>query len=87
MELKATMVSAKLCTDLIIYTVLSIYRKVSFFKNAATVGPVPVRQSSLFVLLQAGRSSKRQLVLFPGGIERHVKIKTCSVSVLTIVMV
>ena len=30
---------------------------------------------------QAGRSSKRQLFLFPGGIERHVKIKTCSVSV------
>ena len=30
---------------------------------------------------QAGRSSKRQLVLFPGGIERHVKIKTCSVGV------
>ena len=33
------------------------------------------------VLPQAGRSSKRQLFLFPGGIERHVKIKTCSVSV------
>uniref|UniRef100_A0A672IHS6 MyTH4 domain-containing protein n=1 Tax=Salarias fasciatus TaxID=181472 RepID=A0A672IHS6_SALFA len=28
----------------------------------------------------AGRSSKRQLFLFPGGIERHVKIKTCSVA-------
>lgn len=38
----------------------------------------------MFVLLQAGRSSKRQLVLFPGGIERHVKIKTCTVSVPTI---
>lgn len=35
----------------------------------------------MFVLPQAGRSSKRQLFLFPGGIERHVKIKTCSVSV------
>lgn len=35
--------------------------------------------------LQAGRSSKRQLVLFPGGIERHVKIKTCSVSFPTII--
>ena len=35
----------------------------------------------VFVLPQAGRSSKRQLFLFPGGIERHVKIKTCSVSV------
>ncbi|XP_077381905.1 unconventional myosin-XV [Festucalex cinctus] len=30
--------------------------------------------------MMAGRSSKRQLVLFPGGLERHVKIKTCSVS-------
>ncbi|XP_077460372.1 unconventional myosin-XV [Stigmatopora argus] len=30
--------------------------------------------------MMAGRSSKRQLFLFPGGLERHVKIKTCSVS-------
>ncbi|XP_074485793.1 unconventional myosin-XV [Sebastes fasciatus] len=30
--------------------------------------------------VMAGRSSKRQLFLFPGGIERHVKIKTCSVA-------
>lgn len=29
---------------------------------------------------QAGRSAKRQLFLLPGGIERHLKIKTCSVS-------
>lgn len=29
--------------------------------------------------LQAGRSAKRQLFLLPGGIERHLKIKTCSV--------
>ncbi|XP_078145991.1 unconventional myosin-XV [Centroberyx gerrardi] len=28
----------------------------------------------------AGRSSKRQLFLFPGGIERHLKVKTCSVA-------
>ncbi|XP_063042858.1 unconventional myosin-XV [Engraulis encrasicolus] len=28
----------------------------------------------------AGRSSKRQVFLLPGGIERHLKIKTCSVS-------
>ena len=35
----------------------------------------------MFILPQAGRSSKRQLFLFPGGIERHAKIKTCSVSV------
>ncbi|KAL8175330.1 UNVERIFIED_CONTAM: hypothetical protein K2H54_019756 [Gekko kuhli] len=28
----------------------------------------------------AGRSSKRQLVLLPGGIEKHLKIKTCSVA-------
>ncbi|MCI4393509.1 hypothetical protein PGIGA_G00158100 [Pangasianodon gigas] len=28
----------------------------------------------------AGRSSKRQLFLFPGGIERHLKIKTCTVA-------
>uniref|UniRef100_A0A8C5PU39 MyTH4 domain-containing protein n=1 Tax=Leptobrachium leishanense TaxID=445787 RepID=A0A8C5PU39_9ANUR len=28
----------------------------------------------------AGRSSKRQLFLLPGGIERHLKIKTCSVA-------
>uniref|UniRef100_A0A8C6WNH2 MyTH4 domain-containing protein n=1 Tax=Neogobius melanostomus TaxID=47308 RepID=A0A8C6WNH2_9GOBI len=30
--------------------------------------------------MMAGRSSKRQLFLFPGGIERHVKLKTCSVA-------
>ncbi|XP_029006805.1 unconventional myosin-XV [Betta splendens] len=30
--------------------------------------------------VMAGRSSKRQLFLFPGGIERHVKIKTCTVA-------
>ncbi|KAK6288463.1 hypothetical protein J4Q44_G00388370, partial [Coregonus suidteri] len=30
--------------------------------------------------MMAGRSSKRQLFLLPGGIERHLKIKTCSVS-------
>lgn len=30
--------------------------------------------------MQAGRSAKRQLFLLPGGIERHLKIKTCSVS-------
>ncbi|XP_044046113.1 unconventional myosin-XV isoform X2 [Siniperca chuatsi] len=30
--------------------------------------------------MMAGRSSKRQLFLFPGGIERHTKIKTCSVA-------
>lgn len=29
---------------------------------------------------QAGRSAKRQLFLLPGGIEKHLKIKTCSVS-------
>ncbi|KAM9222595.1 unconventional myosin-XV [Leptosomus discolor] len=28
----------------------------------------------------AGRSAKRQLFLLPGGIERHLKIKTCSVA-------
>uniref|UniRef100_A0A8C9N246 MyTH4 domain-containing protein n=1 Tax=Serinus canaria TaxID=9135 RepID=A0A8C9N246_SERCA len=28
----------------------------------------------------AGRSAKRQLFLLPGGIERHLKIRTCSVS-------
>ncbi|XP_068765068.1 unconventional myosin-XV [Struthio camelus] len=28
----------------------------------------------------AGRSAKRQLFLLPGGVERHLKIKTCSVA-------
>ncbi|XP_058139334.1 LOW QUALITY PROTEIN: unconventional myosin-XV [Dasypus novemcinctus] len=28
----------------------------------------------------AGRSSKRQLFLLPGGLERHLKIKTCTVA-------
>ncbi|KAF7689784.1 hypothetical protein HF521_013137 [Silurus meridionalis] len=28
----------------------------------------------------AGRSSKRQCFLFPGGIERHLKVKTCTVA-------
>uniref|UniRef100_A0A8D0PNF9 Unconventional myosin-XV n=1 Tax=Sus scrofa TaxID=9823 RepID=A0A8D0PNF9_PIG len=30
--------------------------------------------------LLAGRSSKRQLFLLPGGLERHLKIKTCTVA-------
>ncbi|XP_068509540.1 unconventional myosin-XV isoform X3 [Syngnathus scovelli] len=30
--------------------------------------------------MMAGRSSKRQLFLLPGGMERHLKIKTCSVA-------
>uniref|UniRef100_A0AAY4CIH3 MyTH4 domain-containing protein n=1 Tax=Denticeps clupeoides TaxID=299321 RepID=A0AAY4CIH3_9TELE len=30
--------------------------------------------------IMAGRSSKRQLFLFPGGTERHLKIKTCTVA-------
>ncbi|XP_076846163.1 unconventional myosin-XV [Brachyhypopomus gauderio] len=30
--------------------------------------------------IMAGRSSKRQLFLLPGGTERHLKIKTCSVA-------
>ncbi|KAJ8413507.1 hypothetical protein AAFF_G00080140 [Aldrovandia affinis] len=30
--------------------------------------------------MMAGRSSKRQLFLFPGGTERHLKIKTCSIA-------
>ncbi|XP_028303243.1 unconventional myosin-XV isoform X2 [Gouania willdenowi] len=30
--------------------------------------------------VMAGRSSKRQLFLLPGGIERHMKIKTCSIA-------
>ncbi|KAJ8284077.1 hypothetical protein COCON_G00029270 [Conger conger] len=30
--------------------------------------------------MMAGRSSKRQLFLLPGGIERHLKIKTCSIA-------
>uniref|UniRef100_A0A3B3TDM0 Myosin XVA n=1 Tax=Paramormyrops kingsleyae TaxID=1676925 RepID=A0A3B3TDM0_9TELE len=28
----------------------------------------------------AGRSSKRQLFLLPGGIERHLKVKTCTIA-------
>ena len=38
--------------------------------------------SLLHLFSKAGRSSKRQLFLLPGGIERHLKIKTCSVSIL-----
>lgn len=41
----------------------------------------------VFLPPQAGRSSKRQLFLFPGGIERHMKIKTCSVSVQSLLAV
>ncbi|KTF89107.1 hypothetical protein cypCar_00017471, partial [Cyprinus carpio] len=37
--------------------------------------------------IMAGRSSKRQLFLFPGGIERHLKIKTCSVCLFSFVAV
>ncbi|KAK7929365.1 hypothetical protein WMY93_005760 [Mugilogobius chulae] len=40
---------------------------------------VPPNNMELTAMM-AGRSSKRQLFLFPGGIERHVKLKTCSVA-------
>uniref|UniRef100_A0A3B4A4D0 MyTH4 domain-containing protein n=1 Tax=Periophthalmus magnuspinnatus TaxID=409849 RepID=A0A3B4A4D0_9GOBI len=40
---------------------------------------VPPNSMELTAMM-AGRSSKRQLFLFPGGIERHVKLKTCSVA-------
>lgn len=46
-------------------------------------GPNPRTHSLLSPhpsLSQAGRSSKRQLFLLPGGLERHLKIKTCTVS-------
>ncbi|XP_062304936.1 LOW QUALITY PROTEIN: unconventional myosin-XV [Osmerus eperlanus] len=43
-------------------------------------GRLVVPSSMELQAMVAGRSSKRQLFLFPGGIERHLKIKTCSVA-------
>ncbi|XP_034449270.1 unconventional myosin-XV isoform X4 [Hippoglossus hippoglossus] len=43
-------------------------------------GRVQYPNSMELKAMLAGRSSKRQLFLLPGGIERHLKIKTCSVS-------
>ncbi|XP_054634967.1 unconventional myosin-XV [Dunckerocampus dactyliophorus] len=50
--------------------------KKTFQHGGRTVPPSSMELKAMM----AGRSSKRQLFLFPGGIERHVKIKTCSVS-------
>uniref|UniRef100_A0A3B4T7N8 MyTH4 domain-containing protein n=1 Tax=Seriola dumerili TaxID=41447 RepID=A0A3B4T7N8_SERDU len=44
-------------------------------------GRVQFPNSMELKAMLAGRSSKRQLFLLPGGIERHLKIKTCSVAV------
>ncbi|KAG7256581.1 hypothetical protein CRUP_025379 [Coryphaenoides rupestris] len=41
-------------------------------------GRVEFPNSMELKAMLAGRSSKRQLFLLPGGIERHLKIKTCS---------
>ncbi|MEQ2278149.1 Unconventional myosin-XV [Xenotaenia resolanae] len=43
-------------------------------------GRVQYPNSMEIKAILAGRSSKRQLFLLPGGIERHLKIKTCSVA-------
>uniref|UniRef100_A0A3Q1H7Z5 Myosin XVA n=1 Tax=Acanthochromis polyacanthus TaxID=80966 RepID=A0A3Q1H7Z5_9TELE len=43
-------------------------------------GRVQYPNSMELKAMLAGRSSKRQLFLLPGGIERHLKIKTCSVA-------
>ncbi|KAM3863907.1 LOW QUALITY PROTEIN: unconventional myosin-XV [Diretmus argenteus] len=43
-------------------------------------GRVEYPNSMELKAMLAGRSSKRQLFLLPGGIERHLKIKTCSVA-------
>ncbi|XP_024920291.1 unconventional myosin-XV, partial [Cynoglossus semilaevis] len=43
-------------------------------------GRVQFPNSMELKAMLAGRSSKRQLFLLPGGIERHLKIKTCSVA-------
>uniref|UniRef100_A0A3P8PMD9 Myosin XVAa n=1 Tax=Astatotilapia calliptera TaxID=8154 RepID=A0A3P8PMD9_ASTCA len=43
-------------------------------------GRVQYPNSMELKAMMAGRSSKRQLFLLPGGIERHLKIKTCSVA-------
>nr|XP_033478894.1 unconventional myosin-XV [Epinephelus lanceolatus] len=50
--------------------------KKTFQYGGRTVSP----NSMELKAVMAGRSSKRQLFLFPGGIERHVKIKTCSIA-------
>uniref|UniRef100_A0A8C2YKT7 Unconventional myosin-XV n=1 Tax=Chinchilla lanigera TaxID=34839 RepID=A0A8C2YKT7_CHILA len=42
--------------------------------------PAPSSSSLSCFIPQAGRSSKRQLFLLPGGLERHLKIKTCTVA-------
>uniref|UniRef100_A0A3Q2YR17 MyTH4 domain-containing protein n=1 Tax=Hippocampus comes TaxID=109280 RepID=A0A3Q2YR17_HIPCM len=43
-------------------------------------GRVQYPNSMELKAMMAGRSSKRQLFLLPGGMERHLKIKTCSVA-------
>ncbi|XP_021103173.1 unconventional myosin-XV [Heterocephalus glaber] len=43
-------------------------------------GRLELPSSMEFRAMLAGRSSKRQLFLLPGGLERHLKIKTCTVA-------
>ncbi|XP_045744106.1 unconventional myosin-XV [Mirounga angustirostris] len=43
-------------------------------------GRVELPSSMELRAMLAGRSSKRQLFLLPGGLERHLKIKTCTVA-------
>uniref|UniRef100_A0A672MFI2 MyTH4 domain-containing protein n=1 Tax=Sinocyclocheilus grahami TaxID=75366 RepID=A0A672MFI2_SINGR len=51
-----------------------------FLQCSLLFGSVCGMNYNVHECFQAGRSSKRQLFLFPGGIERHLKIKTCSVA-------
>nr|XP_020015153.1 unconventional myosin-XV [Castor canadensis] len=43
-------------------------------------GRLELPSSTELRAMLAGRSSKRQLFLLPGGLERHLKIKTCTVA-------
>uniref|UniRef100_M3XLT0 Unconventional myosin-XV n=1 Tax=Mustela putorius furo TaxID=9669 RepID=M3XLT0_MUSPF len=49
-------------------------------KTLRSGGRVELPSSMELRAMLAGRSSKRQLFLLPGGLERHLKIKTCTVA-------
>ncbi|XP_045840099.1 unconventional myosin-XV [Meles meles] len=49
-------------------------------KTLRSGGRLELPSSMELRAMLAGRSSKRQLFLLPGGLERHLKIKTCTVA-------
>uniref|UniRef100_A0A673KTT2 MyTH4 domain-containing protein n=1 Tax=Sinocyclocheilus rhinocerous TaxID=307959 RepID=A0A673KTT2_9TELE len=66
------------CSEVLKPFLLKLLRDVCRSPEVLLFGSVCALNYNVHECFQAGRSSKRQLFLFPGGIERHLKFKTCS---------